>query len=210
MSPCTSQRRNSVNQQEFRGENPESSAYGLNRRFLSNLRISAPDNSRTLNSSDGNISRNYTPELLYDLNKSERESLRETDVLTSKADVSEESTNRSHTFSSDYRAITDLSSAENRTKFGDMRGSAVQGMKRCHSCSDEDMEAPGRSKRSAVLLPGTPIHVETAVFVDKDLYQHMALNFPTDTERELVRVVLAMINAVSHSLTNQPTNQQTN
>ncbi|KAJ9585414.1 hypothetical protein L9F63_002797, partial [Diploptera punctata] len=53
-----------------------------------------------------------------------------------------------------------------------------------------------RNKRSTVLMPGVPIYVETAVFVDKDLFHHMALNFPTDTERELVRVVLAMINAV--------------
>nr|CAD7204750.1 unnamed protein product [Timema douglasi] len=54
---------------------------------------------------------------------------------------------------------------------------------------------PGRRRRRKSLL--LPIYVETAVFVDKDLFQHMALNFPTDTERELVRVVLAMINAVS-------------
>nr|CAD7577310.1 unnamed protein product [Timema californicum] len=54
---------------------------------------------------------------------------------------------------------------------------------------------PGRRRRRRSLL--LPIYVETAVFVDKDLFQHMALNFPTDTERELVRVVLAMINAVS-------------
>ncbi|XP_037873682.1 A disintegrin and metalloproteinase with thrombospondin motifs 16 [Bombyx mori] len=40
------------------------------------------------------------------------------------------------------------------------------------------------------------IFVETAVFVDRDLYKHMTLNFPKDTERELVRFVLAMINAV--------------
>jgi len=43
---------------------------------------------------------------------------------------------------------------------------------------------------------GSPVHVETAVFVDRDLFQHMALTFPTDTERELVRFVLAMVNAV--------------
>ncbi|XP_068620634.1 A disintegrin and metalloproteinase with thrombospondin motifs 16-like [Battus philenor] len=40
------------------------------------------------------------------------------------------------------------------------------------------------------------IFVETAVFVDRDLYKHMTVNFPNDTERELVRFVLAMINAV--------------
>ncbi|XP_068083520.1 A disintegrin and metalloproteinase with thrombospondin motifs adt-1 [Anabrus simplex] len=52
-----------------------------------------------------------------------------------------------------------------------------------------------RRKRS-LLSPGAPIYVETAVFIDRDLFQHMTINFPTDTERELVRVVLAMINAV--------------
>lgn len=40
------------------------------------------------------------------------------------------------------------------------------------------------------------VHIETAVFVDRDLVQHMALNFPVDTEREVVRFVLAMVNAV--------------
>ncbi|KAJ4448313.1 hypothetical protein ANN_10328 [Periplaneta americana] len=53
-----------------------------------------------------------------------------------------------------------------------------------------------RRRRSPALPPGAPVHVETAVFIDEDLFQHMALNFPQDTERELVRVVLAMINAV--------------
>ena len=49
-----------------------------------------------------------------------------------------------------------------------------------------------RQKRA--VLPA--IFVETAVFVDRDLYKHMTVNFPKDTERELVRFVLAMINAV--------------
>lgn len=49
-----------------------------------------------------------------------------------------------------------------------------------------------RQKRA--ILPA--IFVETAVFVDRDLYKHMTVNFPKDTERELVRFVLAMINAV--------------
>lgn len=42
-----------------------------------------------------------------------------------------------------------------------------------------------------------PIFVETAVFVDKDLFEHMKTNFAVDTEREVIRFVLAMINAVS-------------
>ncbi|CAH1169956.1 unnamed protein product, partial [Phaedon cochleariae] len=43
---------------------------------------------------------------------------------------------------------------------------------------------------------GAPAFVETAVFVDKDLFEHMKTNFPVNTERELIRFVLAMINAV--------------
>lgn len=54
-----------------------------------------------------------------------------------------------------------------------------------------------RSKRDTVPL-GTPVFVETAVFVDKDLFEHMKTNFPVETERELIRFVLAMINAVSY------------
>ncbi|CAH0695665.1 unnamed protein product [Spodoptera exigua] len=51
---------------------------------------------------------------------------------------------------------------------------------------------PPRQRRA--ILPA--VFVETAVFVDRDLYKHMTINFPKDTERELVRFVLAMINAV--------------
>ncbi|XP_041985063.1 A disintegrin and metalloproteinase with thrombospondin motifs adt-1 [Aricia agestis] len=50
------------------------------------------------------------------------------------------------------------------------------------------------SRQKRALLPA--VFVETAVFVDRDLYKHMTVNFPQDTERELVRFVLAMINAV--------------
>ncbi|KPJ04103.1 A disintegrin and metalloproteinase with thrombospondin motifs 18 [Papilio xuthus] len=56
----------------------------------------------------------------------------------------------------------------------------------------ENLQPTNREKRA--IIP--PIFVETAVFVDRDLYKHMTVNFPKDTERELVRFVLAMINAV--------------
>lgn len=65
-------------------------------------------------------------------------------------------------------------------------------------------ETSKRSKRS--LVPA--IFVETAVFVDRDLHKHMAINYPKDTERELVRFVLAMINAVQ-LLYHDPTLGQT-
>ncbi|KAJ8963106.1 hypothetical protein NQ318_018571 [Aromia moschata] len=51
-----------------------------------------------------------------------------------------------------------------------------------------------RSKRES-FPDGAPAFVETAVFVDRDLFDHMKINFPVDTERELIRFVLAMINA---------------
>ena len=45
--------------------------------------------------------------------------------------------------------------------------------------------------------------METAVFVDKDLLEHMKTNFPTNTEKEVIQVVLAMVNAVrSESINN--------
>lgn len=52
----------------------------------------------------------------------------------------------------------------------------------------------GANRQRRAILPA--VFVETAVFVDRDLYKHMTVNFPKDTERELVRFVLAMINAV--------------
>lgn len=53
-----------------------------------------------------------------------------------------------------------------------------------------------RSRREA-FPAGATVFVETAVFVDRDLFEHMKTNFPVDTEREITRFVLAMINAVS-------------
>jgi Reprolysin (M12B) family zinc metalloprotease len=40
------------------------------------------------------------------------------------------------------------------------------------------------------------LHVETAIFVDKDLFRHMSKNFPKDTESQMIRFVLAMVNGV--------------
>lgn len=39
--------------------------------------------------------------------------------------------------------------------------------------------------------------METAVFVDQDLLRVMKTNFPKDTEEQVIKVVLAMVNAVS-------------
>lgn len=41
------------------------------------------------------------------------------------------------------------------------------------------------------------LFIETAIFVDKDLFRHMAKNYPKNTEGNLIRFVLAMVNGVS-------------
>lgn len=58
------------------------------------------------------------------------------------------------------------------------------------------------SRRSRRAVPGFEVRIETAVFVDRDLFRHMSSNFPVNTERQLLRFVLAMVNAVSISLSN--------
>lgn len=52
-----------------------------------------------------------------------------------------------------------------------------------------------RPKRQTTSIPNV-LHIETAIFVDKDLFRHMRKNFPTNTESHLIRFVLAMINGV--------------
>lgn len=40
------------------------------------------------------------------------------------------------------------------------------------------------------------LYIETAIFVDRDLFRHMAKNYPKNTEGNLIRFVMAMINGV--------------
>lgn len=47
------------------------------------------------------------------------------------------------------------------------------------------------------------LHIETAIFVDRDLFRHMEQNYPEDTESKLIRFVLAMINGVCEYLFNK-------
>lgn len=194
---CASHHPQDTNKQ-IPDENSRTNSPDRDHRLQSNAHISAVDNSRTLKWSNNNNSKNCSTEHVYGLHKSDKVELKKTEALKSKLDMSEESTKRSHKLSSGFLKTTDLSSAESKTKLGYVGLNAIEDVKKSSNCSEEEhSEVLRREKRSAVLVPGTPIHVETAVFIDKDLYQHMALNFPTDTERELVRVVLAMINAVS-------------
>lgn len=54
-----------------------------------------------------------------------------------------------------------------------------------------------RVERNANFRKESGVTIETAVFVDAFLYNHMAReNFPDETEQEMTHFVLAMINAV--------------
>lgn len=192
---CRLRQRNYV-KKEVRDENSDSRMSEINH-ILPNSHISSFDNSRTFNSGKHDNSRNAAAALIPDLNRSAGVNLKKTEVLTLKQDVKAGSVKTALMFNSDFHTVH-LSPERDGEKFDDNRDSGIPDVSHCHEClEDKDGGVAGRGKRSVVLLPGTPIHVETAVFIDKDLYQHMALNFPADTERELVRVVLAMINAVS-------------
>ena len=58
--------------------------------------------------------------------------------------------------------------------------------------------SPGTTAGNATMTIKKPkvLHIEIAIFVDKDLYRHMVKNFPKNTETHLIRFVLAMINGV--------------
>uniref|UniRef100_A0A1B0GKN0 Putativedisintegrin and metalloproteinase with thrombospondin motifs 18 n=1 Tax=Lutzomyia longipalpis TaxID=7200 RepID=A0A1B0GKN0_LUTLO len=65
----------------------------------------------------------------------------------------------------------------------------------------EDFEESAGHRRyrryiSAKKTPPNVLHVETAIFVDRDLFRHMAKNYPKNTEMNLIRFVLAMVNGV--------------
>ncbi|XP_056633352.1 A disintegrin and metalloproteinase with thrombospondin motifs adt-1-like isoform X1 [Diorhabda sublineata] len=65
------------------------------------------------------------------------------------------------------------------------------------SFSSKNGKENGKVRKKRDVFPdGAPAFVETAVFVDRDLFEHMKSNFPHETEREVIRFVLAMINAV--------------
>ncbi|XP_052873541.1 A disintegrin and metalloproteinase with thrombospondin motifs adt-1 [Anopheles cruzii] len=55
-----------------------------------------------------------------------------------------------------------------------------------------------RHKRQLDSISVVPdvLHIETAIFIDKDLYRHMMKNYPKNTEGYLVRFILTMINGV--------------
>lgn len=59
-------------------------------------------------------------------------------------------------------------------------------------------EVKNRMKRRISATEKIPqvLHIETAIFVDKDLYKHMVTNFGNDTESQIIRFVLALVNGV--------------
>lgn len=65
-------------------------------------------------------------------------------------------------------------------------------------CSVDNPNSIKRIKRRISATEKIPqvLHIETAIFVDKDLYKHMAINFGNDTESQIIRFVLALVNGV--------------
>ncbi|XP_059620243.1 A disintegrin and metalloproteinase with thrombospondin motifs adt-2 [Phlebotomus argentipes] len=63
---------------------------------------------------------------------------------------------------------------------------------------DFQQDVHERNKRYIASKVATPsvLHIETAIFVDRDLFRHMAKNYPKNTEMNLIRFVLAMVNGV--------------
>lgn len=94
-------------------------------------------------------------------------------------------------FASNYFDIERFKRSPHRT------GSAsVDWLTRYQSGSDW---SSGRKQKREAPPPGSEINVETAVFVDKDLVQYMGRIFAEHTEKELVKFVLTMVNAVSNN-----------
>ena len=81
-----------------------------------------------------------------------------------------------------------------------MDGSANQHLVKRMSWSPKWLHVSNSRRRARrnVDRGSAPVTIETAVFVDAYLYNHMArTNFPDDTEQEMTHFVLAMINAVT-------------
>lgn len=76
---------------------------------------------------------------------------------------------------------------ENAAKLKDSLGKFI-------TVNEHDKLLKIRSKR-AIWSPSV-LNVEIAIFVDQDLYRLMAVNFESNTEKEIIRFVLAMVNAV--------------
>jgi len=64
--------------------------------------------------------------------------------------------------------------------------------------NENDRLSKIRTKRD--VWPPNVLNLEIAIFVDQDLYKLMAASFESNTETEIIRFVLAMVNAVSNQI----------
>ncbi|XP_047478606.1 A disintegrin and metalloproteinase with thrombospondin motifs adt-1-like isoform X2 [Penaeus chinensis] len=89
-----------------------------------------------------------------------------------------------------------LGSREGRRSYYDSFEHVVDEQLRSEWHRDNRYGPEGHEDNRARGFHGEDLYIETAVFVDKDLYRHMQDNFPRDTEDQVLKVVLAMVNAV--------------
>ncbi|XP_069173601.1 A disintegrin and metalloproteinase with thrombospondin motifs adt-1-like isoform X2 [Procambarus clarkii] len=89
-----------------------------------------------------------------------------------------------------------LGSRSERRSYYDSYDHVVDSRMRSEWDTGGDDNYDGRSYGDGRERRGEDLYIETAVFVDRDLYRHMQDNFPTNTEDQVLRVVLAMVNAV--------------
>lgn len=92
--------------------------------------------------------------------------------------------NRSQTATATAATASASSEPLTRTAHQQMHTSHLQRTKRYIATSVSNRKIPHA------------LFVETAIFVDRDLYRHMAKNYPKNTEANLIRFVMAMINGV--------------
>ncbi|KAK7065614.1 Adt-1p, partial [Halocaridina rubra] len=99
-------------------------------------------------------------------------------------------------FITDYQEIREaLSSRQGRKPYFDSYEHVLDANLRSE-WSKHEFGAREDSERYDTRQRSEDLFIEMAVFVDQDLYKHMEDNFPTNTEEQVLKVVLAMINAV--------------
>lgn len=97
----------------------------------------------------------------------------------------------------DYQSRDNIHKNRNKRNNSTPRANEVKQYKAKVKFTEEKINRKLKRAKRETFPAGATVFVETAVFVDRDLFEHMKTNFPADTEREIIRFVLAMINAVS-------------
>lgn len=64
--------------------------------------------------------------------------------------------------------------------------------------TENENDKPSKIRTKRDVWPPNMLNLEIAIFVDQDLYKLMAVSFESNTEMEIIRFVLAMVNAVSN------------